>query len=111
MSVRLSLGMVMSRLTPNEIAEPILGDQILRCKPRQGNIQFRTRGREFSYFSFYIREKVLRICVSRESSQNMFLYLGNMLEVTVIGSKPAVRSPTSPPPTFCHPAHAIPDAS
>ena len=75
MSARFSLGMVMSRLTPNGIAEPILLDQILRCEPRQGNIQFRTRGREFSYFSFYIREKVLRICVSREGSQNMFFIL------------------------------------
>ena len=76
MSVRFSLGMVMSRLTPNGIAEPILRDQILRCKPRQGSTQFRTRGREFSYFSFYIREKVLRICVSREGSQNTFFILG-----------------------------------
>ena len=36
MSARFSLGMVMSRLTPNWIAEPILRDQILRCEPRQG---------------------------------------------------------------------------
>ena len=66
--------MVMRRLTLNGIAEPILPDQILRCEPRQGNIQFLTRGREFSYFSFYIREKVLRICVSREGSQNIYFH-------------------------------------
>ena len=43
----------------------------------------------FRIASFHIREKVLRICVSREGSQNMFLYLGNMVEVTAVGSKPA----------------------
>ena len=65
-----------AELGRNGIAEPILRDQILRCEPRQENIQFWTRGREFSYFSFYIREKVLRICVSREGSQNIFFILG-----------------------------------
>ena len=35
-----------------------------------------------------IMEKVLRICVSREGSQNVLSYLGNMVEVTVIGSNP-----------------------
>ena len=30
----------------------------------------------FRLTSFYIREKVLRICVSREGSQNMFFILG-----------------------------------
>ena len=43
----------------------------------------------FRIASFHIMEKVLRICVSREGSQNVLSYLGNMVEVTVIGSKPA----------------------
>ena len=69
----------------------------MRCVPKVQSLQFSLTLYSFGLdllsgfriASFHIREKVLRICVSREGSQNMFSYLGNMVEVTAIGSKPA----------------------